>query len=54
MAPKTAQRYVDGRGFGGKWIRVCIAVTLCCSPETVTTLFVNWPYQIQNKKLKRK
>ena len=27
---------------------------LCCSPEAITTWFVNWLYAIQNKKFKKK
>ena len=27
--------------------------SLCCSPETVTTLFVNWLCPIQNRKFKK-
>lgn len=31
---------------------VCMAESLHCSPEIITTLFVNWLY-LQNKKLKK-
>ena len=34
---------LEGRGV---WARmdtdICMAESLCCSPETITTLFVNW------------
>ena len=33
---------LDGRGVGGEWIHVSMAESLCYSPETITTLFVNW------------
>ena len=36
---------LEGRGV---WARmdtdICMAESLCCSPETITTLFVNWLY----------
>ena len=46
---------LDGKGFGGEWTRVYMADPLCCSPETITALFVNWLYPniIQNYKLKK-
>ena len=34
---------LDGRGVWGKMDTcICMAESLLCSPETVTTLFVNW------------
>ena len=33
-----------GGEFGGEWIHICMAESLCCSPETITMLFVNWLY----------
>jgi len=46
---------LDGREFGGEWIRVCRAESLHCSPETITTLLISYT-PIQNafgvKKLK--
>ena len=41
---------LDGRGVGS---RICMAESLCCPPETVTTLLIN-STPIQNKKLKKK
>ena len=41
-----------GGEFGGEWIHMCMAETLCCSPETITTLFVNWLYPNTKKKVK--
>ena len=32
---------LDGRGVGEEWIHVSLAESLFCSPETITTLFVN-------------
>ena len=45
----SAQGYVAawmGGEFEGEWIHVCVCVaeSLWCSPETITTLFVNWLY----------
>ena len=45
----SAQCYVAvwvGREFGGGWIHVCVcmAESLLCSSETITTLFVNCLY----------
>ena len=36
-----------GGVFGGEWmyVYVWLGLFLFCSPETVTTLFVNWLYQ---------
>ena len=40
---------LDGTGVWGRMDTcLCIAEFLCCSLETITTLFINWP--IQNKK----
>ena len=41
----SAQCYVAawmGRKFGGEWIRVDMAESLCCSPETITTLLISY------------
>ena len=36
---------LDRRGIWGRiYTCVCVAESLCCSPETITTLFVNWLY----------
>ena len=39
-----------GGEFGGEWLR---AESLCCPPETITTLSIGYT-PIQNKKLKKK
>ena len=45
---------LDGRGVWGRMdTRICMAESLPCSPETVTTLLIG-STAIQNKKLKRK
>ena len=31
-----------GEGFGGERIHVCVWLTLCCSPETITTLLIGY------------
>ena len=54
-ARNSAQRYVAawmGGEFGREWICVliCLAESLRCSPETITTLLVGYAL-IQNKKL---
>ena len=45
---------LDGRGV---WVRmntcICMAESFHCPPETITTLFVNWLYLIQNKMFKK-
>ena len=41
----SAQCYVAawmGGEFGGEWIRVGMAESLCCSPETITTLLISY------------
>ena len=40
-----------GGEFGGEWIYVYVWLSLCCSPETITTLLISYT-PIQNKKLK--
>ena len=47
---------MDGRGVWGRMdTQICMAESpLCCSPEAITTWFVNWLYAIQNKKFKKK
>ena len=46
--------WLDGRGVGGRMDTcVCMAESLCCSPETVTTLLTGY-IPIQNNKLKKK
>ena len=43
-----------GGEFGGEGIHViCMAESLCCSPETITTLLIG-DTLTQNKKLKKK
>ena len=54
----SAQCYVAAwmeREFRGEWIHVyvCMAESLCCSPETITTLLIGYT-PIQHKKLKKK
>ena len=45
---------VDGRGvWGRKDTYICMAESLCCPPETITTLLFSYT-PIQNKKLKKK
>ena len=46
---------LDGRGVWGR-MDTCIGMTdsLCCSPETISILFVNWLYSnIKLKALKK-
>ena len=45
----------EGRGLGGKWIHayICVAESLCCSPETITALLIGYT-PVQNKKFKKK
>ena len=52
----SAQCYVAawvGGEFGGEWIRVCVAESLRCPPETITALLIGCT-PIQNKELKKK
>ena len=42
-----------GGEFGGEWMYVCIAKSLCYSPVTITTLLISYT-PIQNKKFKKK
>ena len=44
-----------GGHFGGEWIHVhiCMAESLCCSPETITTLLIGYT-TIQNKMFLKK
>ena len=51
--PKDLCGSLDGREVCREWIRVYIAESLCCSPETITTLLISY-IPIQNKKFKRK
>ena len=45
---------LDGRRVWGRMdTQVCTAECLHCSPETITTLSVNWLYQIQIKSKKK-
>ena len=30
--------------FGGEWLHLCVAESLCYPPETIITLFINWLY----------
>ena len=39
--------------FGGEWIHVCMAESLCCPPESITTLIIGH-IPIQNKKFNKK
>ena len=42
---------LDGRGvWRRKYICICMAETLCCSPETITTLFANLLYPNSKKR----
>ena len=44
---------LDGRGFGGEWTHgYCMAESLWCPLETITTLLIGWT-PIQNKKLNK-
>ena len=44
---------VDGKGVWGRMdTRMCMAESLCCSPEGITTLLIGY-IPIQNKKLLR-
>ena len=51
----SAQCYVSawmGGSFGGEWIHVYVSLTLCCSPETTTTLLIKYnPIQIKKFKV---
>ena len=51
----SAQCYVSawmGGGFEGEWIHVYVSLTLCCSPETTTTLLIKYnPIQIKKFKV---
>ena len=42
-----------GREFGGECIQVCVWLSLCCAPKTITTLFIGHT-PIQNKKFFKK
>ena len=42
-----------GGEFGGEWIHVYVWLSLCCSPETLTTLLIGY-MPIQNEKFKKK
>ena len=45
---------LDGGEFGGGWIHVlCMAESLCCPPETITTLGIGYT-PMQNNQLKKK
>ena len=47
------KKCLDGRGVGGRLDKcICMAESLCCPPETVTTLLIGYT-PIQNKKLKK-
>ena len=46
----SAQRYVAARmegEFGGEYICICMAESLCCPPEIITTLLISYT-PIQN------
>ena len=40
-----------GGGFGGEWIHGYVALTLCCSPESITLLIKYNPIQIKKFKV---
>ena len=43
---------LDGKGVWGRMdICVCMAESLCCSPEIITVLFVNWLYPNTKEKV---
>ena len=45
---------LDGRGVCGRMNTcICMAESLCCSPETITTLLISYT-PMQSKKLKNK
>ena len=53
QGPISVQIYVAawmGEEFGGEWI--CVAESLCCLPETITTCLIGYT-PISNKKLKK-
>ena len=43
---------LDGRGVWGRMdTRICMAESLCCSPQTITTSLISYtPVQNENKK----
>ena len=45
---------LDGKGVRGRMAtRVCMAESLHCSPEAITTLSVNWLYTNTKSKVKK-
>ena len=53
----SAQCYVAawmGGEAGGEWIHVYVWLKLRCSPETITSLIVNWPYPNTKEKVLKK
>ena len=56
-AGNSTQCYVAawmGGEFGGEWIHVDMAVSLCCSPETITTLLISYTPKQKVLKIKKK
>ena len=46
--------HLDGKGFGGRMVTcICMVESLCCSPETITTMVIGYN-PIQNKKFFKK
>ena len=55
-AGDSAQGYAEawmGGKFGGEWIYLCVAQSLCCAPETIKTLLIGYT-PILNKLKKNK
>ena len=46
---------LDGRGVWGRMdAGICMAESLCCPPETITTLLAGYTLILKKKKVKRK
>ena len=46
---------LNGRGLWGRTDTcICVSESFCCSPETITTLFVNWLYSSTKLKVKKR
>ena len=51
---KQAKKDLAGKGVWGRMdTRICMAESLCCSPETITALLISYT-PIENKKLQNK
>ena len=50
---KQAKKDLAGRGVWGRMdTHICMAESLCCSPETITALLISYTPR-ENKKLKK-